>query len=84
MGTIGETEKKWNVCYLFLNVTFLGCGDNTPVKMENVLVLRRSVLKYLGIRVMMSSITKRFMCMHVFGCVLVEGKGKRGNRCGKM
>ena len=68
---------------MFLNVTFLGCGDNTPVKMENVLVLR-SVLKYLGIEVMMSSITKRFMCMDVFGCVLVEGRGKRGSKCGKM
>ena len=83
MGTTGETEK-WNVCYLFINVTFLGCGDNTAVKMENVLFLRRSVLKYLGIRIMMSSTTKKFM---LYACVWVCAGGrerKKRSKCGKM
>lgn len=67
MGTVGETEK-WNVYYLFINVTLLGCGDNTAVKTENVLVLRRSVLKDLGIRVMMSTTKNLCVCMCLGVC----------------
>ena len=87
MGTTGETEK-WNVCYLFINITFLGCGDNTAVKMENILFLRRSVLKYLGIRVMMSSTTKKVyvvcMCLGVCwwkGEEKEEQMWQNGNNC---